>query len=607
MRKRIVIGLLAVGLLVGAGLWVAQRFGRTPAALFVAGQKRVYRVELTSDSHTDFSQVVEDAGPGSSTRLKTHLDGELVVAVLSAGERGAELAVWLRRARVQIAGDAAANPELTRGVESDLGKPFFVKVGTDGRVERLWLPAGLSAISAGFARALVSSVQIIWPEGNESVWEVEQDDPAGTARVRYERSGQEMRLTRLGYQPPTDNEEPDEIRLTPTVEPEGSLVVTIDPRTRRLLGVEGREITTLSIEGRPAGRSETKIAVSLSEEEKLDGKERARLEREQSALIAATLSVPLVNPAPGEEARHRNTLGKRTADELLAELPRVRPEGETPLYLQFRALLWLEPGQAKKIGAPLKTAKADTPTLRILTQALALCGRGEAQTVLVELVRTRKDEWPIMAEVLSALGTTRQPTEEVDRVLLEIARTGRDWNTRSTAQLALGSLGRTLARQSPTRASAILSWAVDELTSARTAALKRQFLLVLGNTASSEALPAIRPYLTDSDPGVRGAAVVALRWHTDGEIEVVLCKALLEDKDQTVRQEAANAFEVRPPTPKAVEALCQALKRDQSVSVRLAALARLIAVRKKYKEADSAIREASKNDPAKEVREAAGE
>ena len=111
----------------------------------------------------------------------------------------------------------------------------------------------------------------------------------------------------------------------------------------------------------------------------------------------------------GEEARHRNTLGDRTATQLLAELARVRPEGETALYLQLRALLWLQPGQAKQVGAALKAARPDSAALRILPQAMALCGRPQAQAALVEVARARKDDWPVMAEVLPALGQARDP------------------------------------------------------------------------------------------------------------------------------------------------------------------------------------------------------
>jgi hypothetical protein len=372
------------------------------------------------------------------------------------------------------------------------------------------------------------------------------------------------------------------------------------------LNLEGRDITTLSVNKEVVGRSDTRVKLSLVEVAEVGESERDRLLQRQSALKAEGEPVSLVNPQPGEEARHRAELGNKTIEQLLAELAEVRPEGETNLYLKVRALVWLEPDKATRLADVLRDARANSPAVRILTQALALSGRPAAQAALADVARARKDDWAIMAEILPALGETRQPTEVIDRVLNEIARKGRDWNTCSTAQLALGALARTLMEQAPARAAAIVRWASAELASARTTQHKRQFLLVLGNTASPASLPVIKQYLEDTDPGVRGAAVLALRWHRGEAVERILCRALT-DPDDTVRQEAAGAFEVRSPTRQAVEALVQALKRDRSVSVRLAVLARLIALQKKYPQAKEAIRRAAKDDPAAEVREAARE
>ena len=88
-------------------------------------------------------------------------------------------------------------------------------------------------------------------------------------------------------------------------------------------------------------------------------------------------------------------------------------------------------------------------------------------------------------------------------------------------------------------------------------------------------------------------------------MERELCQALLHDADETVRLEAAGAFETRPTTPQAVEALSEALGRDRSTSVRLAVLARLAGLVEKDPRAAAAVRRAAASDPAAEVREAA--
>jgi hypothetical protein len=605
--KRWVRLVLAAALLAGLGLGGVWWW--TPGAgPFVAGSRLVYQVELTSAGHTDFSRALQDDAAGAAGQprnLYTSVRGELVIDVLASGKDGAELLVRLRRGEVHFVSDGALNPDLARSVESDLKKPLLVEAAANGRVRQVWLAEGMSSASAGFARSVVSCVQFVWPQGAEAAWEVGQDDPAGTAQVRYERSGASVRLRRLRYQPPEESPGPDEVRLALGVEPEGCLTATVNVSRRQLLTLEGTEATTMTLDQKVVGRNETNVSLSLLRVERLTEKQRGRRERERSALREAGTPGSLVNPSPGEDALQRAELGEHTAEDLLAELDRVGPKGETALYLKFRALVWLQPAQAKRLAERLLRAKAGSPALRILTQALGLSGRPEAQGALAGVARARKDDWPIMAEILPTLGMTRRPGEEVDRVLAEIAQDGRDWNTRSTAQLALGTLARTLGRRAPRRAAAIVRWASKELASARTAREKRQFLLVLGNTALPGGLPAIRGMRADADPGVRGAALLALRWHAGEDVEVVLCEALLTDGDENVRLQAAGALEVRQPTPRAVAALTQALGRDPAAGVRLAALAQLAGLAQEHPQAAEAILQAAGHDPTPEVREAA--
>ena len=260
-----------------------------------------------------------------------------MIDVRSSGKRGAELLLRLRRPEVRFAGDGVLDLDQAKSIESELQKPFLVEADPNGRLQHVRLSAGVSPASAGFARSLASSVQFVWPARALPAWEVEQDDPTGTARVLYERSGATVRLTRLGYRTPAEPDDPDEVRLTPVVEPEGFLTATVDFGKRRLLAVEGSETVTLTLNQQVVGRSETKVALSLAGVETVAEEEERQLLREQSALSVGAASGSLINPAPGEEARHRAELGAATVDQLLAELSRVEQKDETALYLKFRA------------------------------------------------------------------------------------------------------------------------------------------------------------------------------------------------------------------------------------------------------------------------------
>ena len=103
---------------------------------------------------------------------------------------------------------------------------------------------------------------------------------------------------------------------------------------------------------------------------------------------------------------------------------------------------------------------------------------------------------------------------------------------------------------------------------------------------------------------MRGAAAAALRWLEGPEAESALCRSLTADADDTVRLEAAHAFEFRRMTARALAAHRRAFAADASVSVRLAVLKNLARVRHDFPEAEATIQKAA-GDPVTEVKQAA--
>jgi HEAT repeat protein len=301
-------------------------------------------------------------------------------------------------------------------------------------------------------------------------------------------------------------------------------------------------------------------------------------------------------------------LGTATVESLLTELTRTEAGarealGETALYLKFKALVYLHPEASARLGKRLAAAAADGLAMRVLPQALANSGRPEAQAALAAVVRGRPDDWPALAELLPALGMAKAPTRVVEAALFELASAGRE-EIRSTAQLALGSLARGLGGSAPTRADAIVRWAIAQLEGARSTGQRRQILLVLGNAGSPRALPAIRPWLNAPQPEVRGGAILALRWLKGPEIDGKLCKGLTDD-DASVRLEAARALQVRPVTAAMLAVYAAALRKEGAAGVRVALLENLALARRTFPEAAELIKQASEKDPVAQVREAA--
>jgi hypothetical protein len=622
LRRRTLLlaaGPLALALLIAA--W-AVRSARPEklAHRYPPGRRLVYRLEYVSASASDFSGLLAEGKPGEqpssglSHSVHAAAQGELEVTVLGRQGERVHLAYRLRKPEVQLAIDGQLDAERGRAIQGELARALLAEVGPSGRVLAVRLGADGSA--SAFTRALLSAVQVVLPGNTTGGWEVEEDGPGGTCVARYEArpAGQrgtfclrKRTLRYLSARRPAEDVSDIEARME--LRPGGEREALVDGRRGWVVSLTGTETTATVLQQRTVAHSETTVSLTLLREEAVRQEERASLRDEGMGRAAAFVAL---SEREGEEATEtalqRAELGTATADDLLAELARAEraPAGqvdETALYLKFKALVYLQPGVSARLGHRLASAQAGGPTLRVLTQALSAAGRAPAQAALAEVVLQRRDDWPALAEMVPALGLAREPTPGAETALRELAARARNEDVRSTAQLALGLMARNLSSRHPARADGIVRWALAELAGARHAGERRQFLLVLGNTGSALAWPALRGHLSAAEPEVRGAAVAALRGLEGRDVESALCRAL-KDAHASVRLEAALALAARRANEAIVAALVEALGRDEAVTVRLAVLNNLAQARAAFPEAERALRQAGQST-VKEVREAA--
>jgi hypothetical protein len=590
---------------------------------FVPGQRLTFDFEYLSAAAMDLSGIHDGKGVGLSRSVHASIQGELVVTVLGAEGKRVRLAYRLVRPTVRLALDGQLNPALGEMLEADLQQALFVQADPRGRILSVRRGPGRTTVSGTIQRAVLAATQVVLPGSavdEAPTWEVEEDDLNGTAVVRYEAgtggaaSGERtcpLRKARLRYRPAQRAGEDEEAAALEYL-PEGGLEATVDVRSQHLLSLDGTEATTILARGRVVGRTENTVRLQFLRAETANAAEQKGLEAEEMALARTSPGRPLsAGPAPeeAETSIQLAELGEETADSLLAELARVEAGarealGETALYLKFKALVYLRPEASARLGKRLVEAPAQGVAMRVLPQALAHSGQPEAQATLAAVVRARRHDWPALAELLPALGMAKAPTRVLEAALFDLASASSE-NVRWTAELALGTLAGGLARSDPAGADEIVRWALARLEGVRSAAERRQMLLVLGNTGSPKVLPAVRRYLNAPEPEVRGGAVTALRWLPGAEVAGAACQALTGDPDVGVRLEAAQALGLRPMNAVTLRAHASALREDRSAGVRLAVLRNLGRAREAFTEAAELVHEAAAKDPAPEVREAA--
>jgi hypothetical protein len=621
---RLVLGTALVLSLAGVAWWAASQF--RPAELahrYPPGRRLVYQLDYSSDSSSDFSRLFPTEGAGQQAPLglahtsRATIRGELEITVLGRERGHVRLAYRVRQPEAEITVNGAPDRERAQALQAELARPLLVEV--DGRGRVLSIRLGAEGIASPIARGLVSATQVVLPSTprGQTAWDAEEDGPTGTGVVSYEASpGPErgtfdLRKSKDRYLPPAmPRKNTNEAHARMTYHPRGRFEARLDGRLGRVVSLSGSETTAVEVGKQAVGRAETTTRLELLREEKVAWQELDLLSAEGLARCptALALFVPVSEEAV-EASLQRSELGTATEEGLLAELVKAEraPAGsvnETALYLKFKALAHLHPEVSPRLGRRLAGAPAGGGTFRVLTQALAGSGRAQAQAALVDVLRRRQGEWPAMMEMVPALGLARAPTPEAEAALHELATRSANEQVRSLAQLALGLMAHNLADSDPARAAAIVRWALAELEAARDTGGRRQMLLVLGNTGSPLAWPALRGHLSAAEPEVRGAAVAGLRWLEGREAEAALCRALTEDIDAAVRAEAAQALEARGASAATVAAQVKALRQDGAVTVRLAVLKGLAQARAEEPEAEKALREASR-DSVKEVRESA--
>ena len=380
------IGLTVIVLaVIGAGGWRAWKAWAMagPKHHFPPGARLVYHFDLASSSASDFAEALQGGGLGGDLlglkqNLQTGTRGELIVVVLQRGRKQVDLAFRLESPAVSLISNGGQMAEQEKKVAHDLNQWIFAEADLEGRIDSLRLSPETAPVSAGFARAMLAASQFLLPgdAGADSVgWEGEEDDPAGRAIVRYERVDEKSGWTtwrlhkkRVRYLVP-DRDPTDTGETALSITPEGGLDATVDVYRGRLVSLSGVEKSTVRMQKKTVASTESTLEMKLLREETVAEDEREKLlaESRQRALVSQASS--LRSSESGEAALQRTALGDMTLDQLLNELAAAEkaPKGEvneTALYLKFRALVYLQPATATKLGERLQKARADSAAMR---------------------------------------------------------------------------------------------------------------------------------------------------------------------------------------------------------------------------------------------------
>ena len=616
------IGIVMALLAIAALAWRFSNDGeRSLTHRFVVGQRLVYRLEYLSASAANFNVLTrEDAKDADQNEqsIFTTVEANLEATVLEAHTDGAVIAFAFRKPEVQVIFNDNLAVEHAEAIQADLSRTLLATIDRHGDIRSVQLDPQVIAISHTFVRTLLATTQVALPgEATQSTWEAREGEPNGEYVARYTLGSTNAHIAvftkeRIQYVPRPREHSIRKLNVESVAQPSGNLTVHFDLANGRVESLAGKEATSIVVEDKVVARGENTVKMILQRSETLAKADLEKLRR-ACASLAEEPAVALSAPAPraGREASiHRNELGEDTLESLLADLKRLDakadPEApETRLYLKLKALIYLQPEVCPTLAKLLSTATIESRTMPILTEAFSSVGHAEAQKALQSAIKSRSQDEPALATLVSALAMVETPTETSEEVLRTLAANSPYANIRAGAELGLGTMAHQLALVQPHRTARIVRAMAVKLAEAKSSEERRHCLFVLGNAGASESLEAIKGYVSDPSAEVRAAAVAALRWIGLDEADGLLGEALAKDTDLSVRIEATTSLSFRVMTPATFAVQKNAFLKDASTSVRLAVLTNLARARSAFPEARSLLNEAL-NDQSQEVREEAG-
>jgi Lipoprotein amino terminal region len=598
-----------------------------PAYKFNVGQQLVYKLDYRNSANSDLRALFSDlkksgqanadsSAPNSFvSAFENHVQADLVMTIVAQRPAGWLVSYQLRDPIVQINASGQAIKEQAQLVQQELRQEILATIDPQGKILTLRFAPNTSKIAQSFARTVFASVQFVTPpkSGSSGSWETQEEDPNGQYIAQYTARSGKFQKTKLRYRQLEPNFPSNHSQITPVITSDGQLTAEFDRGSGRLMTLQGEETQRFEVAKKPVGQATTYLQLTYTSQSQLTETALRTLHDRSIQREAQSPTVSLsetLSAAESDAKIQRQALGESTLETLLAELDAAETAADktqnlTPLYLKFKALVYLQPQTSKALAQRLIDSPADSLSMQMLVGALSAIGHEPAQVALVQIMQDHSQDWETALLIIPSLAAVPAPTPTTVTALNQFAFASSDQRVASTAQLALGAIARNLSVPAPDRANAIVDRFNQNLITAKSNDAIKQNLLVLGNAGSARSLDAITKFVTSPEAAIRAIAVVALRWIADPQVDRLLNQAIKQDSDDNVRAETAVALGFRTMTPENLAIQKQVLAADQSVKVRLALLKNLWQVREQFPEVTPIVQQLAQTDPDQDLRTAA--
>ncbi|MCP3163570.1 HEAT repeat domain-containing protein [Myxococcus qinghaiensis] len=517
-------------------------------------------------------QKAPDAPTGPGMRFA--LQGEWDVGIVSAEGDTVLVRLQLRPTsfELQVEGQGALAPEQRQAMVAALSLPFFATLDRTGAVSLTHFEQGVDELARGLLRSVVASSQFVVNGVPGTTWSTEEQDTSGQYLAEYQRQGaSRFEKRKRAYTAVATPQGLQPLGTSPRMSVSGGSTFELGEGAWLQTLQTREQLTVESGEGLPTVTNATELTLRLLERRQ-DASLRGAFAARSGLLTTAALA-SFQGQATDPLAHHRQVLGSRTFDDILADLralpadEKARDDARTRALEQLRALLLLRPEEAARIPALLREKGLSPLAASAMLGALSAASTPESLRALASATVDTALTTDVRMDAVSALGMADNPIRAGVDTLRQVSRS-EDPRLRGTATLAMGNAAMQLNDTDGRGSEALVQELKNDYRAARDADQRSLLLRALGNTRAPGALESIMDALRSDSVKVREAAMVALRGFPGPEADRLLMERLANDSASEVRRGAVFACGFRPLEPLLLPMLGQALREDVSDGVR---------------------------------------
>jgi HEAT repeat protein len=499
-----------------------------------------------------------------------------------------------------------------RHIEDSVGKemarPFVLTLTAAGAVDSLGVEPEVRGLGYNILRILVSTLQFVEPAGpapDLSAWVSDESDQNGRYNAHYRQlsPGEFQKTKEYTFLEITQKLQLGGKAAKPTLIAEGTIVHRQPGPPQR---AEIKESITVPMGDGKGFHAESHITIAFKE---ANSEPVAAIDAKK-LVVNPLFETRGLDTSKAEAEQEKELLGHATFEQLISDLEALPPTDENRdarwhVTRRMTALFNADPASvevaALKLRRDLKPGDG-----QMLLAALSDARVPQAQAALSRVAQDNAAPAEVREQAVTHLGLLEHPTNETFSALDKMAKDP-DPDKRMAATLALGGAVRRGAEDGKSSEAAEQSTSdlVQSFKGATTPAEQTLYLEALGNSGRPQSLDAIKAGLSSSDPGVRAAAVSALRFVNGEEAEALIAQAMVGDADSHVRMAAARTLSVRPLSAMLLGAMSKVAHTDTDTDVRFALVSVLGEVLGQFPQCAELLTWIAGNDPDADVKGAA--